>query len=67
MLRSIGIPVMHDTSLCGSESFPTSYDEYTASVKRGEVTSEYVGRRNVSLMKPGYLDLLSYGTFLLLI
>ena len=41
MLRSIGIPAMHDTSLCGLVRVPASYDEYTALLKSGEVTSEH--------------------------
>ena len=44
LLRSIGIPAMHDTSLRGLVSFPASYDVYTALVKSGEVTSEHVRR-----------------------
>ena len=44
MLRSIGIPAMHDTSLCGLVRVPASYDEHTALVKSGEVTSVHVRR-----------------------
>ena len=58
---------MHVTSLLGL-IVPASYDEYTALVKSGNVASEHV-RRAVSGMdrwwKPGYRDLLSYVTFLL--
>ena len=49
--------------------FPASHDEYTALVKVGTVASGHV-RRAVSGMylwwKPGYRDLLSCVTFLLL-
>ena len=51
MLRSIGFPAMHDTSLCGLVSFPASYDEYTALVKSGEVTREALGRCRVAALK----------------
>ena len=44
VLRSVGIPAMHDTSLCGLVSFLASYDQYTALVKSGEVTGEHVRR-----------------------
>ena len=44
MLRPIGIPAMHDTSLCGLARVPASYDEYTTLVKGGEVTSVHVRR-----------------------
>ena len=55
---------MHVTSLFGLV-FPASYDEYTALVKIGNVASEHVrsSQWNVSLVKPGYRDLLSYLTF----
>ena len=43
-LRSIGLPAMHDTSLCGLVRVPDSYDGYTALVKSGEVTSVHVRR-----------------------
>ena len=68
LLRSIGITAMHDTSLCGLLRVPASYDEYAALVKSGEITSEHVrriGSGNISLVKPGYRDLLSYVTLLL--
>ena len=44
MFRSIDIPAMHDTSPCGLVRVLASYDEYTALVKSGEVTSEHVRR-----------------------
>ena len=44
LLRSIGIPAMHDTSLCGLVRVLASKDEYTELVKSGEVTSEHVRR-----------------------
>ena len=67
MLRSIGIPAMHDTSLCGLVRVLASYDEFTALVKSGEVTSVHVQENwqwNVSLVEPGYRDLSSYVTLL---
>ena len=47
--------------------FLASYDEHTALVKIGNVASEHVrsSQWNVSLVEPGYRDLLSYVTFLL--
>ena len=57
---------MHDTSESGLVRVPASYDENTALVKSGEVTSEHV-RIAVSgtyrWCKPGYRDPLSYVTF----
>ena len=58
---------MHVTSLFGFV-FLASYDEYTALVKSGNVASKHVRRAvsgNVSLVEPGYRDLLSFVTFLL--
>ena len=57
---------MHVTSLFGLV-FPASYDEYTALVKIGNVarTRQESSQWNVSLVEPGYRDLLSYVTFLL--
>ena len=54
---------MHVTTPFGLV-FPASYDEYTALVKKGNVASEHVrsSQWNVSLVKPGYRDLLSYVT-----
>ena len=59
---------MHVTSPFGLVSLPASYDEYTASVKIGNVASEHVrsSQWNVPLVKPGYRDLLGYVTFLLI-
>ena len=58
---------MHVTSLLGLV-VPASYDEYTELVKSGNVAGEHV-RRAVSGMdcwwKPGYRDLPSCVTFLL--
>ena len=52
---------MHVTSPFGLV-FPASYDEYTALVKSGTVASKHVrsSQWNVSLVKPGYRDLVNY-------
>ena len=47
---------------------PASYDGYTALVKSGNVASKHVWKADESAYcwwKPGYRDLLSYVTFLL--
>ena len=47
---------------------PASYDEYTALVKSGNVASKHVTQAvsgTCRWWKPGYCDLLSYVTFLL--
>ena len=46
---------------------PASYDEYTALAKSGNDTSEHVRRAGGTYRwwKPGYRNLLSYVTFLL--
>ena len=58
---------MHVTFLFGL-NVPASYDEYTALVKSGNVASKHVWKAikgACCLWKPGYNDLLSYVTFLL--
>ena len=60
MWRSIGVPAMHDTSPCGLVSFPASYDEYTALVKSGEVTSEHVRRIGGGMYLWWNLDTVTY-------
>ena len=63
----MGIPVMHVTSLFGLV-FLASYDEYAALAKIGDVANEHVKRAVSGVVlwwKPGYRDLLSYVTFLL--
>ena len=58
---------MHVTSLLGL-IVPASYDEYTALVKSGNVASKHVWKAIKGAYcwwKPGYRDLLSYVTFLL--
>ena len=58
---------MHVTSLLGL-IVPASYDEYTALVKSGNVASKHVWKAVKGAYcwwKPGYRDLLSYVTFLL--
>ena len=59
---------MHVTFPHGELIVPASYDEYTALVKSGEVATKHV-RRAVNgaycWWEPGYCDLLSYVTFLL--
>ena len=58
---------MHVTFLLGL-IVPASYDEYTALVKSGNVASKHVWKGVKGAYcwwKPGYCDLLSYVTFLL--
>ena len=60
MLRSIGIPAMHDMSLCGLVGVPASCDEYTALVKSGEVTSVHVRRIGSGMYLWWNLDTVTY-------
>ena len=48
---------------------PASYDEYTALVKYGNVAGKHVWKAvcGTYWWKPGYRDLLSYVTFLLVV
>ena len=67
VLRSIGFS-SHAPHVSIWFGFPASYDEYTALVKVGNVASgarQESSQWNVSLVEPGYRDLLSYVTFLL--
>ena len=60
---------MHVTSLFGL-IVPASYDEYTALVKSGNVASKHVWSAvsgTYRWWKPGYRDILSYVTFLLVV
>ena len=51
---------MHDTCLRGLVRVPASYDEYTALVKSGEVTSVHVRRIGSGMYLWWNLDTVTY-------
>ena len=60
LLRLIGIQAMQDASLFGLVSFPASYDENTALVKSGKVTSDHVRRIGSGMYLWWNLDTVTY-------